>query len=56
MQWLDGHDISALLRAFAEAGSTKGKPAVILAETLKGKGIDGYEEHHFAIGGAAARS
>jgi hypothetical protein len=41
---VDGHDISALLQAFAEAGSTKGKPAIILAETLKGKGMDGYED------------
>lgn len=41
---VDGHDIPALLQAFAEAGSTKGKPAIILAETLKGKGMDGYED------------
>jgi len=43
---VDGHDIPALLKAFAEAGSTKGKPSIILAETLKGKGMDGYEDKH----------
>lgn len=36
---VDGHDISALLRAFDEAASTKGKPTVLLAKTFKGKGI-----------------
>ncbi len=41
---VDGHDISALLRAFAEAAGTRGKPSIILAETLKGKGMDGYED------------
>jgi transketolase len=41
---VDGHDISALLKAFAEAGSTKGKPSIILAETVKAKGMDGYED------------
>jgi len=41
---VDGHDVSALLKAFAEAERTKGKPTIILAETLKGKGVDGYED------------
>jgi transketolase len=41
---LNGHDISALLNAFAEAESVKGKPVIILAETFKGKGMDGYED------------
>jgi transketolase len=39
-----GHDIAALLNAFADAKNTTRKPTVILAETLKGKGMDGYED------------
>ena len=35
----DGHDISKLLAAFQEAAFTKGRPSVILARTLKGKGL-----------------
>ncbi len=36
---LDGHDIPALQKAFAEAAATKGKPTVIIAHTVKGKGV-----------------
>ena len=36
---LDGHDIPALQRAFAEAAATTGKPTVIIAHTVKGKGV-----------------
>lgn len=36
---IDGHDMSAILDAFAEARSTKGQPTMIIARTLKGKGI-----------------
>jgi transketolase len=36
---VDGHDVNALLAAFAEARATKGKPTMVLAKTLKGKGI-----------------
>src|SRR6478672_11265371 len=35
---LDGHDIAALQRAFAEAATVKGKPTVLIAHTIKGKG------------------
>ena len=41
---VDGHDVSALLKAFDEAENTKGKPTMILARTLKGKGIAGIED------------
>jgi transketolase len=41
---VNGHDIPELLDAFAEAERTKGKPTILLAETLKGKGMDGYED------------
>jgi transketolase len=36
---VDGHDVGALLDAFDEARDTKGQPTMILAHTLKGKGI-----------------
>ncbi len=35
----DGHDFSSLRNAFAAAEATQGKPTVILAHTVKGKGI-----------------
>ncbi|MGH7259068.1 MAG: transketolase [Nitrospiraceae bacterium] len=36
---VDGHNYAALLKAFADAAKTKGRPTVLLAKTLKGKGI-----------------
>jgi transketolase len=36
---VDGHDVPALLRAYQEARNTKGRPTVILARTVKGKGV-----------------
>ncbi len=36
---VDGHDIDALLSAFAEAKTVKGKPTIIIAKTVKGKGV-----------------
>ncbi|MET8228417.1 transketolase [Streptomyces sp. NPDC005301] len=36
---VDGHDVEDIDRAFAEARSTSGQPTVILARTLKGKGV-----------------
>ena len=36
---IDGHDIAAILEAFRRAGATSGKPAVIIAHTVKGKGV-----------------
>ncbi|MBL3666304.1 transketolase [Streptomyces sp. M2CJ-2] len=36
---VDGHDVDAVDRAYGEAASTKGQPTVILARTLKGKGV-----------------
>ena len=35
----DGHDLQKLLAAFNEARNTKGKPTVIIARTVKGKGV-----------------
>jgi transketolase len=36
---VDGHDIDAIRKAFAEARGTKGRPTVIIAATVKGKGV-----------------
>ncbi len=36
---IDGHDITQILDAFAEAKATKGQPTMILARTVKGKGV-----------------
>ena len=35
----DGHDMEQLVAAFAKARATVGKPVVILADTVKGKGV-----------------
>ena len=42
---LDGHDLGAIRKAFAEAAATTGKPSVLLAKTFKGHGIPGIEDH-----------
>jgi transketolase len=36
---IDGHDPAAILDAFDEARRTKGQPTMILARTIKGKGV-----------------
>jgi transketolase len=36
---VDGHDVPAVLDAFEEARKTKGQPTMILARTVKGKGM-----------------
>jgi transketolase len=36
---IDGHDMGAILGAFEQARQTKGQPTMILARTLKGKGV-----------------
>ncbi|HEX4346893.1 MAG TPA: transketolase [Vicinamibacterales bacterium] len=41
---IDGHDMRAILDALAEAKSTKGRPTMILARTLKGKGVSFAED------------
>jgi transketolase len=39
----DGHDFPSLLSAFKKARQTKGKPFVIIANTIKGKGVSIFE-------------
>ncbi len=40
---VDGHDMSAILDAYAEARSTKDRPTMIVAGTVKGKGVSSIE-------------
>lgn len=40
----DGHDIGAVLEALDEAERTKGRPTVIIAHTVKGKGVSFMED------------
>ena len=41
---IDGHDLAAILRALAEARRTQGRPTMIVARTLKGKGVAMFED------------
>ena len=41
----DGHDYSDLIAALEEAKTVKGKPSVILAKTVKGKGVSFMENN-----------
>jgi len=41
---VDGHDISQLMGAFDKARTTKGKPTVIIAHTIKGHDIPAFED------------
>ena len=36
---IDGHDMNEILSAFAKAEECKGRPTMIVAETVKGKGV-----------------
>ena len=36
---IDGHDVEAIDRAYTEAAGTTGKPTVVIARTIKGKGV-----------------
>jgi transketolase len=42
---VNGHDIGALQRALADAASVKGAPSVIVAHTIKGKGVSFMENN-----------
>ncbi|MCQ9131800.1 transketolase [Streptomyces hilarionis] len=41
---VDGHDVDAVDRAYGEAVSTKGQPTVVLARTLKGRGVSSVQD------------
>src|SRR6476646_620399 len=42
---IDGHDLGQILDALAEARATRGQPTMILARTIKGKGVASVEGH-----------
>jgi transketolase len=40
---IDGHDVEEIDRAYTEAAGTTGKPTVVIARTIKGKGVKAVE-------------
>ncbi|ABB30794.2 transketolase, A protein [Geobacter metallireducens GS-15] len=40
---IDGHDMGAIVTALGQAAEAKGKPTVIVARTVKGKGVSFFE-------------
>ena len=49
---IDGHNYDEIIKAFAEARTVKGKPTVIVANTVKGKGVS-FMENNAGFHGAA---
>lgn len=49
---IDGHDMNQILEAFQKAETIKGKPTVIIANTVKGKGVS-FMENNLDFHGAA---
>ena len=47
---VDGHDVAAIEEAYADAESTTGRPTVIVARTVKGKGVAEVENQNGAHG------
>ena len=41
---VDGHNVDGLIDAFTTAKQTKGKPTIIIAKTIKGKGVSFMED------------
>ena len=50
----DGNDFESLKKAFDSARATKGVPTVVIAHTVKGKGVS-YMENNYAWHGAAPK-
>jgi transketolase len=53
---IDGHDVEAIDRAYAEALEVEGRPVVIVAQTIKGKGDPEVEDKNGFHGKALDRS
>jgi transketolase len=49
---IDGHDVEAIDRAYEEAAGVQGKPTVVVAKTVKGKGASATENKGGAHGKA----
>ena len=41
---IDGHNIDEIVKAIAKARETKGRPTMIIAKTIKGKGVSFMED------------
>ncbi|MBI9045272.1 MAG: transketolase [Anaerolineaceae bacterium] len=52
---IPGHDIGKLLGAYSEARQTKGKPSIIIARTVKGKGVSYMENKPEWHGGTVTK-
>src|SRR2546427_9522361 len=59
---LDGHDLRALSKAFRELGAIGDRPKVIIADTIKGRGVSfmegvarGAQTYHFHAGAPSVR-
>ena len=57
---INGHDMEAILKALDQARETQGQPTMIIAHTVKGKGIDFAENkaqfHNAAMDAAQYRA
>ena len=51
VQEIDGHNYEHILNAFTQAQQTKGKPTVLVAKTVKGKGVS-YMENQIKFHGS----
>lgn len=54
VQEIDGHDMEQILAAVAQARETRGKPSLIIARTVKGKGVS-FMENEVGWHGAAPK-
>ena len=52
---VDGHDLTQLINALNQAKLVKGQPAVVIAHTIKGKGVS-FMENNYAFHGKAPTS
>ncbi len=52
---IDGHDFKQLIDAFDKAEFIKGKPTIIIAHTVKGKGVSFIEKNSFGFHGTAPK-
>jgi len=43
---IDGHDMNAVLGAFEQARASTGRPTIVIAHTVKGKGVSFMEDTH----------
>lgn len=52
---IDGHDIEQIIEAFEKSASVKGQPSIIIAKTVKGKGVSFMENQVGWHGNAPSR-